>query len=95
MLDYSGILMAERVTLAVLEGGKTCHCCLPRPRVSALRFPVNIQEMLTWDYSSALVQAKDSNGKSIFAGRKFTGFTNAEEEAGGLPVEVGRRARAS
>jgi len=36
---------------------------------------------------AALVQAKDSNGKSIFAGRKFTGFSNAEEEAGGLPVE--------
>jgi hypothetical protein len=38
---------------------------------------------------SALVLAKDSNGESIFKGRKFTGFTNDEEEAHGLPREVG------
>ena len=42
-------------------------------------------------YSSALVQGKDSNGKSIFAGKRFTGFSNAEEETHGLPVEVGGR----
>ena len=38
---------------------------------------------------SALVLAKDSNGESIFKGRKFTGFTNDEEEKYGLPREVG------
>jgi len=36
---------------------------------------------------AALVQGKDSNGKSIFEGKRFTGFSNAEEEAYGLPVE--------
>lgn len=46
---------------------------------------------LIWSYSSALVQGKDSNGKSIFAGKRFTGFSNAEEKAHGLPVEVGGR----
>lgn len=30
---------------------------------------------------SALVGATDASGKSIFAGREATGFTNAEEEA--------------
>jgi len=29
---------------------------------------------------AALVRATDSNGQSIFAGRRFTGFSNAEEE---------------
>jgi len=32
---------------------------------------------------SALVGAKDAAGRSIFEGRKFTGFSNAEEELGG------------
>ncbi|KAF9787426.1 class I glutamine amidotransferase-like protein [Thelephora terrestris] len=36
---------------------------------------------------AALVQAKSPNGKSIFEGKKFTGFSNAEEKAQGLPVE--------
>ena len=44
----------------------------------------------TENYSSALVQAKDSNGKSIFEGKRFTAFTNAEETTYGLTVEVGR-----
>ena len=30
--------------------------------------------------TSALVQGVDSNGQSIFKGKKFTGFSNAEEE---------------
>ena len=38
---------------------------------------------------SALVLGKDSNGKSIFEGKKFTTFTNEEEKTYGLPVEVG------
>ncbi|KAF9534872.1 ThiJ/PfpI [Crepidotus variabilis] len=36
----------------------------------------------------ALVGAKDSSGKSIFYGRKFTGFSNAEEEASGFTKDV-------
>ena len=32
---------------------------------------------------SALVGATDASGKSIFAGKKATGFSNAEEEAVG------------
>lgn len=31
--------------------------------------------------NSALVGGVDANGKSIFEGRSFTGFSNAEEEA--------------
>lgn len=31
----------------------------------------------------ALVGAVDASGKSIFAGKRFTGFSNAEEEAVG------------
>ncbi|KAF9648705.1 class I glutamine amidotransferase-like protein [Thelephora ganbajun] len=36
---------------------------------------------------AALVQGKDSNGESIFEGKRFTGFSNAEEKAYGFPVE--------
>lgn len=42
------------------------------------------------DAPSALVLARDAEGKSIFEGRKFTGFSNEEEKADGLPVDVGR-----
>lgn len=31
--------------------------------------------------SSALVGAVDANGKSIFLGKSFTGFSNEEEKA--------------
>lgn len=37
---------------------------------------------------SALVLAKDSDGKSIFEGKKSTGFSDAEEKAYGYPAEV-------
>jgi len=40
---------------------------------------------------SALVLGKDSNGKSIFEGKKFTAFTNEEEKTYGLSIEVGHR----
>ena len=50
--------------------------------------PAIIWKTLIRSYSSALVQGKDSNGKSIFEGKRFTGFSNAEEKAYGLPVEV-------
>lgn len=46
---------------------------------------------LMWSCSSALIQAKDLNGKSIFEGRRLTGLSNAEENQYGLPIEVGRR----
>ena len=51
-------------------------------------FTAILLKTLIRSYSSALVQGKDSNGKSIFEGKRFTGFSNAEEEAYGLPVEV-------
>jgi hypothetical protein len=38
---------------------------------------------------SALVLVKDSDGNSIFEGKKSTGFSDAEEKAYGYPVEVG------
>ena len=40
---------------------------------------------------SALIGATDPSGKSIFVGKKFTGFSNAEEEiAGFTKVGVGQ-----
>lgn len=35
------------------------------------------------DLLSALVGGKDESGKSIFSGRKVTGFSNAEEDMAG------------
>jgi len=37
---------------------------------------------------AALVGATDAEGKSIFAGKKFTGFSNAEEEKGGTVSKI-------
>jgi putative intracellular protease/amidase len=37
---------------------------------------------------AALVDAKDKSGKSIFAGRKVTGFSNEEEEMAGWSQDV-------
>lgn len=37
----------------------------------------------TLRHHSALVGAVDASGKSIFAGKSFTGFSNAEEVIGG------------
>ncbi|KAJ3506042.1 hypothetical protein NLJ89_g7094 [Agrocybe chaxingu] len=37
---------------------------------------------------AALVGAVDASGKSIFEGRKFTGFSNAEEEVAGWTKDV-------
>ncbi|KAF9534873.1 class I glutamine amidotransferase-like protein [Crepidotus variabilis] len=37
---------------------------------------------------AALIGAKDTSGKSVFAGRKFTGFSNAEEEKLGFTKDV-------
>jgi hypothetical protein len=41
--------------------------------------------------TSALVGGVDASGKSIFAGRKATGFTNAEEIAVGKVQVSGRQ----
>lgn len=48
-----------------------------------------LSKTLTWSYSSAFIQAKDLSGKSIFEGKRVTALSNAEEEAHGLPLEVG------
>ena len=42
-----------------------------------------VQFLVCWTsgVDSALVGATDANGKSIFAGKEATGFSNAEEEA--------------
>ncbi|KAJ6622787.1 ThiJ/PfpI [Mycena sp. CBHHK59/15] len=37
---------------------------------------------------AALVEATDADGKSIFAGRAFTGFSNTEEETFGTVKEI-------
>jgi hypothetical protein len=52
---------------------------------------VNHFETLTWNYSSGLVLAKDSNGRSIFEGKKVTAFSNEEEKAAGFSAEVSVR----
>jgi len=44
---------------------------------------------LTRSYPSALIGATDSGGRSIFEGKRVTALSNAEEEAHGLPLEVG------
>jgi len=44
---------------------------------------------LTRSYSSALIQARDEDGKSIFDGKRVTALSNPEEEAHGPPLEVG------
>ena len=43
---------------------------------------------LTESLHSALVQAVDASGKSIFSGRNFTGFSNNEEEIVGMVQEI-------
>ena len=47
-----------------------------------------IEDTHTEPPSSAFILAKDSDGKSIFEGRRATSLSNAEEEAHGLPLEV-------
>ena len=51
----------------------------------------DLLRILTWDFPSALIQAKGSNGKSIFEGKKVTALSNVEEEAHGYLVEVKSR----
>jgi len=46
---------------------------------------------LTPSYTSALVQGKGADGKSIFEGKRSTGLSNTEENQYGLPIEVGGR----
>ena len=55
---------------------------------SAPRFPTILLNTLTWNYSSGLVLGKDQHGKSIFEGRRATGFTNEEEEMATYSAEV-------
>lgn len=43
---------------------------------------------LTRSFPSALIQAKDSNGRPILEGKRVTGLSNAEEEAHGLDIVV-------
>ncbi|KAG6817442.1 hypothetical protein H0H87_008610 [Tephrocybe sp. NHM501043] len=50
-------------------------------------FVLSMQRQCLTDVYSALVAATDASGKSIFSGKKFTGFSNTEEEINGT-VEV-------
>ena len=70
------------------QSGKLVAAVCHGPALVPCFFPVNASEALTCGVSRALVRATDLNGNSIFAGRKFTGFSNAEEKAYGLPVGV-------
>jgi putative intracellular protease/amidase len=59
---------------------------LPRTRVSFLL--QTSSDSIIQFYDRALVQAVDGSGKSIFAGKSFTGFSNAEEEQVGKVKDI-------
>ena len=82
------MLTAECPIPTVLEGRDIGRWCLPWARVSTLRSTGALEDTDS-DPSSAFILAKDSNGKSIFEGRRATSLSNAEEQAHGLPLEVG------
>jgi len=90
-LVVSGALTIGHGIFVVLEEQIFGRCCLPWTRVSTLWFSAILFKTLTWYHSSALVQGKDSNEKSIFEGKNVTGFSNAEEEAYGYSPEVSSR----
>ena len=83
-----GTLMVESM---ILSSGEPAHWSV----VSAmdlrqyLILAAILSTKLTRSYSSAFIQARDSNGKSIFEGKRVTALSNAEEEEHGLPLEVG------
>ena len=87
----SGTLTIECPILIVLGGRRIGRWRLPWARVSTLRFAEAPLQTLTRNHSSAFILAKDSDGKSIFEGRRATCLSNAEEEAHGLPLEVSSR----
>lgn len=65
----------------VLPKGQSHSGSMPRSWVRSQLFSDLIKACTdTIQFCRALVGATDANGKSIFVGKAFTGFSNVEEE---------------
>ena len=85
-----GTLTVESV---ILSSGEPAHWSVVSamdPRQYLILAAI-LSTKLTRSYSSAFIQARDSNGKSIFEGKRVTALSNAEEKEHGLPLEVGNQ----
>lgn len=70
-----------KIVSAVCHGPAYVDTLLYRPTSSKAHCGLDL-------LNSALVQAVDASGKSIFSGRNFTGFSNNEEEIVGMVQEI-------
>jgi len=64
----------------LVDGRQVCCSCLPRSCMSSYPSFTHVSATHWPVWFSALISAR-MNGKSIFSGKKVTGFSNTEEEA--------------